>query len=37
MADEITTATNIGFSAMQAEEFELIVPFAHLLQSGLTE
>jgi len=31
------TATNMGFSAMLADEYILIVPFAYHLQSGLTE
>jgi len=31
------TAGNMGFSAMLAEEYELIVPFAYQLQSGLDE
>ncbi len=31
------TAYNIGFSAMPAEEYVLIVPFAIQLQSGLDE
>jgi hypothetical protein len=30
-------AHNMGFSAMLAEEYILIVPFAYQLQSGLDE
>jgi len=30
-------AYNMGFSAMLAEEYILIVPFAYQLQSGLDE
>ncbi len=29
----ITTAYNMGFSAMRADEYILIVPFAYYLQS----
>jgi hypothetical protein len=32
-----TAAANMGFSAMLAEEYILIVPFAYQLQSGLDE
>lgn len=32
-----STAGNMGFSAMLAEEYVLIVPFANQLQSGLDE
>jgi hypothetical protein len=32
-----TTAANRRFSAMLAEEYELIVPFANQLQLGLNE
>jgi hypothetical protein len=31
------TAANMGFSAMLAEEYILIVPFAYHRQSGLNE
>jgi hypothetical protein len=31
------TAYNMGLSAMLAEEYKLIVPFAYQLQSGLDE
>ncbi len=31
------TAANMWFSAMLAEEYVLIVPFAYHLQSGLDE
>jgi len=35
--DKKATTTNMGFSAMLAEEYVLIVPFAYQLQSGLDE
>jgi hypothetical protein len=31
------TAHNMGFSAMLAEEYKLIVPFAYHLKFGLNE
>ncbi len=31
------TSANMGFSAMLAEEYILIFPFAYQLQSGLNE